>query len=101
MRIGLLGLLCLAGVAVWARRGQGSAARGIHQKVCSYGSGVCEGSRNDDLPAESVKIQELTPSGSPEGKYEIISDIIFAGDGKRTEKGSSRPHVDAVETLLR
>jgi hypothetical protein len=35
---------------------------------------------------QSVKIQELSPSGSPQGQYEIVSDIIFSSDGKRTEK---------------
>jgi hypothetical protein len=40
---------------------------------------------------QSVKIQELSPSGAPEGKYEIYSDIIFSPEGKRTEKVTRAP----------
>jgi hypothetical protein len=48
---------------------------------------------------QSVKIQELSPSGVPEGKYEIISDIIFSGEGKRTEKVVRAP-VSTLRLLL-
>ncbi len=34
---------------------------------------------------QTVKIQELDYDGNPHGKYEIVSDIIFGPDGKRTE----------------
>jgi hypothetical protein len=48
---------------------------------------------------QSVKIQELSPSGAPEGQYEIISDIIFSSDGKRTEKVIRAP-VSTLHLLL-
>ena len=48
---------------------------------------------------QSVKIQELSPSGAPEGKYEIISDIIFSSEGKRTEKVVRAP-VSTLRLLL-
>src|SRR5262249_41143037 len=35
---------------------------------------------------QTVKIQELSPSGAPGGKWEMVSDIIFSTEGKRTEK---------------
>src|ERR1700680_2856883 len=35
---------------------------------------------------QTVKIQELDYDGNPHGKYEIVSDIVFGADGKRTEK---------------
>lgn len=35
---------------------------------------------------QTVKIQELDYDGNPHGKYEIVSDIVFGPDGKRTEK---------------
>ena len=35
---------------------------------------------------QTVKIQEIDYDGNPRGKYEIVSDIIFGPDGKRTEK---------------
>lgn len=33
-----------------------------------------------------VRVQELDDRGVPRGKYELLSDIIFSDDGKRTEK---------------
>jgi hypothetical protein len=35
---------------------------------------------------QTVKIQELDYDGNPHGKYEMVSDIVFGPDGKRTEK---------------
>jgi hypothetical protein len=35
---------------------------------------------------QTAKIQELDPSGNPGGKYEIVEDVIFSPEGKRTEK---------------
>jgi len=34
---------------------------------------------------QTVKVQALDDSGTPQGKYELVSDIIFSPDGKRTE----------------
>src|ERR1700683_5629891 len=34
---------------------------------------------------QTVKIQALDDAGTPVGKYEQVSDIIFSPDGKRTE----------------
>jgi hypothetical protein len=48
---------------------------------------------------QSVKIQELSPSGVPEGQYEIVSDIIFSSEGKRTEKVIRAP-VSTLHLLL-
>src|ERR1700730_3981876 len=53
----------------------------------------------DVQPEEIIKIQELSPSGAPEGQYEIISDIIFSSDGKRTEKVIRAP-VSTLHLLL-
>src|SRR5574340_121906 len=35
---------------------------------------------------QTVRIQELDDGGQPRGRYEIIEDIIFSPEGKRTEK---------------
>src|SRR5262249_50033119 len=48
---------------------------------------------------QTVKIQELDDSGNPEGKYEIVEDIIFSPDGKRTEKVVRAP-VSTLEHIL-
>ena len=46
---------------------------------------------------QTVKIQTLTDSGAVDGRYEIVEDIIFSRDGKRTEKVVRAP----VSTLTR
>jgi hypothetical protein len=46
---------------------------------------------------QTVKIQTLTDSGAVDGRYEIVEDIIFSTDGKRTEKVVRAP----VSTLTR
>jgi len=35
---------------------------------------------------QTVKITELDAAGNPEGKYELVEDIIFTPDGKRTSR---------------
>ena len=49
---------------------------------------------------QSVKIQELGSGGQPGGKYEIVSDIIFSANGKRTEKVVRAPANTLKEILL-
>lgn len=46
---------------------------------------------------QTVKIQTLSDSGVVDGRYEIVEDIIFSADGKRTEKVVRAP----VSTLTR
>jgi len=46
---------------------------------------------------QTVKIQTLSDSGVVDGRYEIVEDIIFSRDGKRTEKVVRAP----VSTLTR
>ena len=48
---------------------------------------------------QDVKIQELSPGGAVQGAYQIVSDIIFAGDGKRTEKVVRAP-MSTLHNLL-
>ncbi|MGA3024242.1 MAG: hypothetical protein ABSF98_05690 [Bryobacteraceae bacterium] len=49
---------------------------------------------------QSVKVQTLDESGQPDGgKYQMVSDIIFAPDGKRTERVVYAP-VNTLERLI-
>lgn len=34
---------------------------------------------------QTARVQEVDPGGTPEGKWEMVTDIIFSGDNKRTE----------------
>jgi hypothetical protein len=44
---------------------------------------------------QSVKVQSVDPDGKPTGQHEIIEDIIFSPEGKRTERVVRAP----VDTL--
>ena len=46
---------------------------------------------------QTSKLQEYNDDGAPGGKWEMVTDIIFTGDGKRTEKVVRSP----VGTLAR
>ena len=35
---------------------------------------------------QTARVQELDPRGNPGGKFEVVSDIIFSAEGKRTER---------------
>jgi hypothetical protein len=56
--------------------------------------------RENYVYRQTVRIQELDPNGRPEGKYEIVSDIVFGADGKRTEKVVRAPMSTLQRILL-
>lgn len=48
---------------------------------------------------QSVKIEEIDSGGNPHGKYELISDIIFSADKKRSERVVRAP-VSSLQNIL-
>jgi hypothetical protein len=56
--------------------------------------------RENYVYRQTVRIQELDRDGRPEGKYEIVSDIVFGTDGKRTEKVVRAPMSTLQRILL-
>jgi hypothetical protein len=48
---------------------------------------------------QSVKVQEVDPGGAATGQHEMVSDIIFTPDGKRTERVVRAP-VDTLHNIL-
>ena len=48
---------------------------------------------------QTAKIQELDEGGSPRGKYEMVSDIVFSPEGKRTERVVRAP-VSTLQNIL-
>src|SRR5260370_6768230 len=48
---------------------------------------------------QTFKIQELDDSGTVTGKHEMVSDIIFTGEGKRTERVVYAP-VSSLHALI-
>src|SRR5579872_4906470 len=56
--------------------------------------------RNDYTYRQSVKLQELDPSGNPSGgQWEQTSDILFSPEGKRMEKVVYAP-VQSLRNIL-
>ena len=57
--------------------------------------------RNNYTYRQSVKMEELDPSGNPTGgKWELVEDIIFTPEGKRMEKVVYAPVVSLRNILL-
>ncbi len=48
---------------------------------------------------QTVRIQELDAAGNVQGRHEMVSDIIFSPDGKRTEKVVRAP-VSTLKNIL-
>src|SRR5690242_13979471 len=48
---------------------------------------------------QSFKIQELDDNGATTGKHEMVSDIIFTPEGKRTERVVYAP-VSSLHALI-
>jgi outer membrane lipoprotein-sorting protein len=49
---------------------------------------------------QTARIQELSPSGNVEGRWETVSDIVFDGAGKRSEKVVRAPVSSLSKILL-
>src|SRR5262249_44119222 len=87
MRIRLLGLivpgLCLCSLAAQAAddMAPGEIIRRFAAKEAEFAK-----ARENYTYRQSLKIQELTPSGAVQGQHEMVSDIIFSAEGKGTEK---------------
>jgi hypothetical protein len=99
IRISLLGLLLVPGLCLFAAdEPKDIQPEEIIKKFAAKEAEFAK-ARENYTYRQSVKIQELSPSGVPEGKYEIISDIIFSSEGKRTEKVVRAP-VSTLRLLL-
>ncbi len=48
---------------------------------------------------QTARLQELEPGGSPMGRWEMITDVIFSPEGKRTEKVVRAP-VSTLKNIL-
>jgi len=102
MRIRLLGLLvpalCLCGLAAKAAETKDLAPEEIIKRFAAKEAEFAE-ARENYTYRQSLKIQELTPSGAVQGQHEMVSDIIFSAEGKRTEKVVRAP-VSTLHLLL-
>jgi len=89
MRVRFLGIaataLFLYGVAARAAETKEPAPEEIIQKFAAKEAEFAK-ARERYTYRQSLKIQELTPSGAVQGQHEMVSDIVFSSEGKRTEK---------------
>src|SRR5437867_2793237 len=83
MRFRLLGLLLLCGFA--ARAADDLPPEEIIRKFAAKEAEFAK-ARENYTYRQTVKIQELTSGGAVQGQHEMVSDIIFSTEGKRTEK---------------
>src|SRR4051812_5733942 len=94
----LPGLLLLGGVAVFGADSKDMPPDEIMKKFAAREAGLAKARANYTY-RQAVKIQELSPSGQVQGQHEMVSDIIFGSDGKRSEKVVRAP-VSTLHLLL-
>ena len=78
-------LCCAAGQAADLKEPSESEVEDIIRKFAAKESEFSK-ARENYVYRQTVKTLDLDPNGSTIGKYEIVSDILFTKDGKRTEK---------------
>jgi len=99
MRI-LGSLLLAAGFSFAADNTEPSKAQidEIVQKFAAHEAEFAK-ARENYVYKQTVRIQELDDSGNTTGKWEVVSDIIFGSDGKRTEHVTRSP-VPSLSKLI-
>ena len=102
MRFRLLGILipglCVCGLAMSAEESKDVAPEEIIRKFAAKEADFAK-ARETYTYRQTVKIQELSPGGQVQGQHEMVSDIIFSTEGKRTEKVVRAP-VSTLHLLL-
>jgi hypothetical protein len=84
---------------MWAGDDKDANADEIIQKFAAKEAEFAR-ARENYTYRQTVKIQELDGSGSVRGKYEVIEDVIFSPDGKRTEKVVRAPVPTLVNLVM-
>src|SRR5882762_8666589 len=84
---------------MWAADAKDASPDEIIQKFAAKEADFSR-ARENYTYRQTVKIQELDDSGSVRGRYEVVEDIIFSPDGKRTEKVVRAPVPTLVNLIL-
>jgi len=92
MRYAILPILACAMLAAddtgWRKAEQNDLSDGQVQEIIAKFAAkeaAFAKARENYTYRQSVKVQEVDPDGKATGQHEIVSDIIFTEDGKRTE----------------
>src|SRR3984885_4089035 len=97
----ILGILLFAAGTMFAADGaEPTQAQidGIIQKFAAHEADFAK-ARENYIYKQTARVQELDDSGNTTGKWEIVSDIIFASDGKRSEHVTRSP-VSTLSKLI-
>ena len=78
-------ILAVLSVPMWAGDAKEANPDEIIQKFAAKEAEFSR-ARENYTYRQTVKIQALDPSGGVLGRYEIVEDVIFSPDGKRTER---------------
>src|SRR5947209_17186899 len=104
----LLGVFSMAVVPIWAADSAAKAPvptapsvapEEIIRKFAAKEAEFAE-ARSNYTYRQTVKLLELDPGGATGGKWELVEDIIFSPDGKRTSKVVYAPVVSLQHILL-
>src|SRR5262245_31592358 len=98
MRRCLPGLVLLCGFIAFGADSKDVAPDEIVRKFAAREAEFAKGRANYTY-RQTVKIQELSPGGAVQGQHEMVSDIIFSPEGKRSEKVVRAP-VSTLHLLL-
>jgi hypothetical protein len=98
MRKCLPGLLLLWGVAAFGADSKDLPADEVIKRFAAKEADFAKARANYTY-RQTVKIQELSPSGNVQGQHEMVSDIIFSPEGKRSERVVRAP-VSTLHLLL-
>ncbi|HUJ22882.1 MAG TPA: hypothetical protein VLX58_15225 [Bryobacteraceae bacterium] len=95
---GLAALLAVLSVPLWAGDAKDVNPDEIVQKFAAKEAEFAR-ARENYTYRQTVKIQELDDSGGIRGRYELVEDVIFSPDGKRTERVVRAP-VSTLRNLI-
>jgi hypothetical protein len=93
--------LILASAGLWAADVEPTQEK-IDDIVAKFAAREAEfaKARENYTYRQTVRILELEDSGATRGKHEMVSDIIFTGEGKRTERVVKAPPTTLVNLQM-
>src|ERR1700749_1611539 len=97
--LAVLGMILGSALAFGADVGKDPEPQTIIQRFAAKEAEFSK-ARENYTYRQTVKITELDPSGNPQGNYELVEDIVFGSDGKRTEKVVRAPMATLQHILL-
>jgi hypothetical protein len=96
----ILGLVLVAAGALFAAEPEPTQAQidSIIQKFAAHEAEFAK-ARENYVYRQTARIQELDDAGNTTGRWEIVADVLFNSDGKRTEKVTRSP-VSTLSQLI-